>query len=204
MVDKDEVDGLQEGELIRFARAVNAKGGSEYSVNDTVLTPEQYTSALKEINLNSKARNFLVFQGDVESLASKDAAEMLAHFELVSGSAQFKQEYEEVQTQAEAARQQASLKRSAAALARTEKKELDAQKQAADQYTAMRENVERLHTQVALTRLFHLDAKITTEVRAAPARRPLPAPRALASHASAPLSPLCSCRRRGTRRRRRL
>ena len=53
-----------------------------------------------------KARNFLVFQGDVESLASKSQDELTAVLEQVSGSSDHKKEYDKLKTakdQAEAA-----------------------------------------------------------------------------------------------------
>ena len=42
------------------------------------MTRDKYENALKEIGVLVKARNFLVFQGDVESLASKSQDELTA------------------------------------------------------------------------------------------------------------------------------
>jgi structural maintenance of chromosome 1 len=44
------------------ARSVNAKGESEYKINDRTVSQEQYIKKLESIHILSKARNFLVFQ----------------------------------------------------------------------------------------------------------------------------------------------
>ena len=52
--------------------------------------PPSAPQALERINIFTEARNFLVFQGDVESVASKSTKEMLQYFEVFSGSAEWK------------------------------------------------------------------------------------------------------------------
>ena len=51
--------------------------------------------ALGEIGVLIKARNFLVFQGDVESIARKNPKQLVEMFENISGSADLSGEYEE-------------------------------------------------------------------------------------------------------------
>ncbi len=162
-VAEDEVPGLDEGDVIRFARVVTAKGTSEYSVNEQPLPSDKYAEALREIGIDTKARNFMVFQGDVESLASKKPKEMLAHFELVSGSAELREPYEETQAALEAARREANSKQVAKRAALNEKKHLTEQKAAADAYSALRVRVDALSTQVVLTKLFYLDTQILAQ-----------------------------------------
>lgn len=54
------------------------------------VTWETYEKRLREIGVLVKARNFLVFQGDVESIASKSPKELTQLFEQISGSDDFK------------------------------------------------------------------------------------------------------------------
>jgi structural maintenance of chromosome 1 len=49
-----------------------------------------YNEKLNEENINVKARNFLVFQGDVTNLASKKPTELTQMFEEMSGSSALK------------------------------------------------------------------------------------------------------------------
>ena len=45
-------------------------------------------SALKDIGILVKARNFLVFQGDVEGVVNKSPKDLTAMFEIISGSSE--------------------------------------------------------------------------------------------------------------------
>lgn len=44
-----------------------------------------YMNSLEELGINAKAKNFLVFQGAVESIAMKNPKERTALFEEISG-----------------------------------------------------------------------------------------------------------------------
>ena len=49
---------------------------------------------LQELGINVNAKNFLVFQGAVESIAMKNPKERTALFEEISGSGDKKREYD--------------------------------------------------------------------------------------------------------------
>jgi structural maintenance of chromosome 1 len=46
---------------------------------------QHYLDSLEELGINAKAKNFLVFQGAVESIAMKNPKERTALFEEISG-----------------------------------------------------------------------------------------------------------------------
>uniref|UniRef100_A0A3B3R4P6 Structural maintenance of chromosomes 1B n=1 Tax=Paramormyrops kingsleyae TaxID=1676925 RepID=A0A3B3R4P6_9TELE len=79
------------GEEIIFKRTV--ADASEYRVSGKLVTFTEYTSALQKIGVLIKARNCLVFQGTVESIAMKSAKEMSRVFERISGSLELADEY---------------------------------------------------------------------------------------------------------------
>ena len=85
-----EMDGFDAGDEVAFTRTISASGASGYRINGAALDWDGYRARLEEINIVTRARNFLVFQGDVESLAAKDARSLLAHFETLCGSALLK------------------------------------------------------------------------------------------------------------------
>ncbi|KAF4970206.1 hypothetical protein FZEAL_10095, partial [Fusarium zealandicum] len=58
------------GEEQKWKRSITNQGASEYRINERVVTAQQYNDALESENILIKARNFLVFQGDVEAIAS--------------------------------------------------------------------------------------------------------------------------------------
>ena len=52
----------------------------------SALLGQDYMKALEEVGINTKAKNFLVFQGAVESIAMKNPKERTALFEEISGT----------------------------------------------------------------------------------------------------------------------
>lgn len=86
----------ENGEVLNLKRTINSTGSSEYKINDRAVTGLQYTMALKSENILIKARNFLVFQGDIENIASQSAKDLAASIETISGSAEYAQEYNEL------------------------------------------------------------------------------------------------------------
>ncbi|KAL1840360.1 hypothetical protein VTJ49DRAFT_533 [Mycothermus thermophilus] len=91
------------GEIHRWKRTITSSGTSEYRINDRVVTAQQYNEALEEENILIKARNFLVFQGDVEAIASQSPQDLTRLIEQISGSLEYKAEYERLQAEAEQA-----------------------------------------------------------------------------------------------------
>ena len=77
-----------------WKRTITNQGTSEYRINDRVVTAHQYNEALEAENILIKARNFLVFQGDVEAIASQSPRDLTRLIEQISGSLEYKAEYE--------------------------------------------------------------------------------------------------------------
>lgn len=75
---------LDNGDEKSFQRSVQGSS-SEYRINREVVSSATYLSELEKIRINVKAKNFLVFQGQVESVAMKNPKEMTALFEEISG-----------------------------------------------------------------------------------------------------------------------
>lgn len=74
-----------EGSEIKFTRSINHSGQSEYRFNDRTVQYSQYNAALEKENILVKAKNFLVFQGDVESVASQNPKDLTRLVEQISG-----------------------------------------------------------------------------------------------------------------------
>lgn len=102
-----------EEEEIAFKRRITPKGTSEYYIDNSRATWEEYNEKLMEYNILIKARNFLVFQvmlfireicstnpappqGDVEGVASKSPKDLTELIEQISGSGELKKEYDEL------------------------------------------------------------------------------------------------------------
>ena len=80
-----------------WKRAITTQGVSEYRINNMLVTAQQYNEALEAENILIKARNFLVFQGDVEAIASQSPKDLTRLIEQISGSLEHKAEYERLQ-----------------------------------------------------------------------------------------------------------
>ncbi|XP_076672291.1 structural maintenance of chromosomes protein 1A-like [Andrena cerasifolii] len=86
-----------DGNRITFNRTIHSNS-CEYKINDKVVTVQFYISKLRELNLNIKAKNFLVFQGAIESTITKTSKEYTHMFEEISNSIELKEEYERLKS----------------------------------------------------------------------------------------------------------
>lgn len=75
---------LDNGDEKSFQRSVQGSS-SEYRINQSVVSSATYLGELERLRINVKAKNFLVFQGQVESVAMKNPKEMTSLFEEISG-----------------------------------------------------------------------------------------------------------------------
>ena len=73
---------------------ISTTGASEYRLNGNVVTYAAYNAALISHNILVKAKNFLVFQGDVEAVASQSPRELTRLIEQISGSLELAAEYD--------------------------------------------------------------------------------------------------------------
>lgn len=77
-------------------RSVSSTGVSEYRLDGSVVSYAVYSQFLESQNLLIKARNFLVFQGDVESVAAKTPKDLSKLLEQIAGSDELKSEYDKL------------------------------------------------------------------------------------------------------------
>lgn len=119
-----------------------------------------YLEELEKLGINVKAKNFLVFQGAVESIAMKNAKERTALFEEISGSGLLKDEYNRLKYEMQQAEEETQFtyqkKRGVAA----ERKEAKAEKQEADRYARLREEYAEKQVQFQLFKLYYIEKEI--------------------------------------------
>ena len=95
-----EDDAEQEHE---WQRTITTSGQSEYRINRRQVTAKEYNEALEEHSILVKARNFLVFQGDVEKYATQAPEKLTEQVERISGSLEMKADYDRLKAESEAA-----------------------------------------------------------------------------------------------------
>jgi structural maintenance of chromosome 1 len=143
---------------ICFSRAISPAGNGDYQVNGKTVSYAKYEEALAEIGVLVKARNFLVFQGDVESLAHKSPKELVELLEQISTSIDLKPEYDRLwkeKEQAEAATIFAYNKQKGF---KSERRILKDQKEEAQRFEDLQKEMRQTQTDLYLWQLYHMNA----------------------------------------------
>ncbi|KAL9251813.1 Structural maintenance of chromosomes protein 1-like protein [Drosera capensis] len=150
-----------DGSEVEFMRGiVGGSGGSEYRIDGRVVGWEVYNEKLRELGILVKARNFLVFQGDVESIASKNPKELTALLEQISGSEEHKREYEELEEQKALAEEKSALVYQRKKTIVMERKQKREQKVEAEKHIKLQENLKELKTEHYLWQLYNIERDI--------------------------------------------
>lgn len=140
----------------RFKRTILATGSSEYRIDDGVVSAQHYNAVLESNNILIKARNFLVFQGDVETIASQSPKDLTRLIEQISGSLEYKVEYERLKVEQEKATDNSTFnflqKKSIAG----EMKQYQEQKKESDAYDGKVVERQQAVVEYILWKLYHL------------------------------------------------
>lgn len=141
---------MLQGSEIQFSRSISATGVSTYRINGKETTFDAYENFLQKIGVLVKARNFLVFQGDVESVASKSPAELTNLLEQISGSDQLKAEYDDLKQKKDEAEENAIFSMQKKKMYTTQKREVLQQRNEAEQYQKEKERLDDLKVIAAI------------------------------------------------------
>ncbi|CAE7425338.1 Smc1a, partial [Symbiodinium sp. KB8] len=144
VVEDGEVAGKAAGTELVFTRLITPAGVSTYKLDDKEVTHAAYDATLKSIGVLTKARNFLVFQGDVQNMGNMTPDRMLQHL-----------------AQCAALHEEYTFKRSQRQSVKTEKAALEADKAEAEAYLAAQEQLAHLRLQSFLWQLFHIEGDLS-------------------------------------------
>ena len=151
---EDESTELTDG-ILEFQRRITLSGSSTYSINGDKVSMKEYVAELERLGVIVSMKNFLVFQGDVASIANTSPAELTKFFEKVSGSDQFKPEYEDLKSQKSAAeRELDDIVQKRKALSQ-EKRIIEKQKKEADEFARKTKEYASERQQLVLWKLNH-------------------------------------------------
>ncbi|XP_069823979.1 structural maintenance of chromosomes protein 1B [Dendropsophus ebraccatus] len=149
----------ENGEEKTFSRLIRGNS-SDYQLNKKSLGRAAYVLELEKIGVIVKARNCLVFQGEVESIAIKKPKERTHLFEQISNSLEFAEEYEKkkkLMLQAEEDAQFSYSKRKNAAV---ERKQARLEKEEADAYKKLQHQVRNSKAKLQLFQLYYNENKL--------------------------------------------
>ncbi|XP_063240051.1 structural maintenance of chromosomes protein 1A-like isoform X2 [Bacillus rossius redtenbacheri] len=97
-LESGSVSGVFTGEdfqVRKFTRTVKRESAN-YKIDDKTVSYKEYLDELKNIGIDSKRQNFLVFQGNINSVALKTPKELTVLLEELSGSYEYKEQYEQL------------------------------------------------------------------------------------------------------------
>ncbi|KAL1898951.1 Structural maintenance of chromosomes protein 1 [Ceratocystis pirilliformis] len=156
------------GEEVRWKRSITTQGSSEYRINERVVTAQQYNAALEAENILIKARNFLVFQGDVEAIAAQSPQDLTRLIEQISGSLDYKAEYERLEAEADVAAENANHQLQRRRGINSEIKQYQEQKKEAENFQRKTDERDDAIVTRTLWKLYHIQTTMdesTTKIR---------------------------------------
>ncbi|CAL5866157.1 uncharacterized protein PFLUO_LOCUS364 [Penicillium psychrofluorescens] len=148
------------GEEQQWRRSITSQGVSEYRINSRTVTAQQYNEALEAENILIRARNFLVFQGDVEAIASQSPRDLTRLIEQISGSLEYKADYEKLKAEAEEAAEQQTVQLNRRRGINSEVKQYQEQKREAESYARKADERDQAIITHILWKLFHFQRLI--------------------------------------------
>ena len=143
------------GEEQFWKRTITNQGVSEYRINERAVTAQQYNQALEAENILIKARNFLVFQGDVEAIASQSPRDLTRLIEQISGSLEYKAEYEKLKDVQDDALENQNFSLHRRRGINSEVKQYQEQKQEAENYAKKADERDQAIVTHILWKLYH-------------------------------------------------
>ncbi|EFC49743.1 structural maintenance of chromosome 1, partial [Naegleria gruberi] len=153
-------DEEEEGAEVEFTRTISSQGQTEYKINKKVVQAADYEKKLKSFGILTKARNFLVFQGDVENVASKSPQELTKLFEQISGSEEYKKEYDRLKEEYEQSNNKLITNFQKKKGISTEKTQFKNQKKDADRFDDATAEHTELQANFVLWKLYHIEKDI--------------------------------------------
>ncbi|XP_030637388.1 structural maintenance of chromosomes protein 1B [Chanos chanos] len=149
------------GEEINFCRSISGDS-SDYRINGQQVTLAKYTAELEKIGIVVKARNCLVFQGTVESIAMMNTKDRTKMFERISNSLDLVNEYDSSLAALQRAKEDAQFCFNRKRAATAERKQLFRDKAEAMKYQALVDDLEKSKVQLNLFQLYHNQNGIET------------------------------------------
>uniref|UniRef100_T1IVB8 Structural maintenance of chromosomes protein n=1 Tax=Strigamia maritima TaxID=126957 RepID=T1IVB8_STRMM len=147
----------------RFTRMVSG-ASSEYRINDRVVSQAQYADELETLGINVKAKNFLVFQGAVESIAMKSPKERTVLFEEISRSCEIKDEYDKLKAEMVKAEEDTQFSYQKKKGIAAERKEARLEKEEAEKYKKLKEKLYEKQVIFYLFKLYHCEQAVESYI----------------------------------------
>ncbi|ANB11416.1 cohesin subunit SMC1 [Sugiyamaella lignohabitans] len=161
--NRSRVRGTGSGRRRQSSAAASNTGTSEYFINDKRVAEKEYQDTLAAENIIVKAKNFLVFQGDVEKTAAMKPSDLATLIERVSGSIEFQKEYDELQKELEVKGRESIVAYQKRKEYNAEVKQYQTQTTEVENYNKKIEERDNLKTNLILWKLYHIERDISSK-----------------------------------------
>ncbi|XP_046363466.1 structural maintenance of chromosomes protein 1A-like [Haliotis rufescens] len=142
-----------------FTRIIHGNS-SDHKINGKTVSGQEYASALGKIGVLVKSKNFLVFQGTVESIAMKNAKERTQMFEEISRSGELKEDYDRAKAEMLKAEEDTQFNYHKKKGIAAEKKEAKMEKDEAERYQRLKDQLVEKQLELQLFKLYHNERDI--------------------------------------------
>ncbi|NXT75346.1 SMC1B protein, partial [Zapornia atra] len=149
----------EDGEEKTFSRVIRGSC-SEFFFNDKSVSRSTYIAELEKVGILVKARNCLIFQGTVESIAMKKPKERTQLFEQISNSWEYAEDYEQKKKKMQQAEEDAQFNYNKKKSIAAERKQAKIEKEEADHYQELLKELYEERVQMQLFQLYHNETNI--------------------------------------------
>lgn len=178
-----ELKYVDDADVQTIFRRTISSSSADYKVNKRKVSWKEYVQELEKINVLVKVRNFLVFQGDVESIAQKSPqqltelvcflnfcrpgkSDLIFHkFEEISGAAELKAEYQKLDEQAKEKETEYLRAFERKKNLAKERKQVKEQKEEAERFQILIEKKNQTIKEYYLWQLFHSQKNLTQAIQ---------------------------------------
>merc|ERR1719210_162338 len=150
---------LEDGGEKTFTRSIIGSY-AEHRINGEVVSSQAYLKDLEQLGINVNAKNFLVFQGSVENISMKNPKERTALFEEISGSGALKKQYDTLKEEMMQAEENTQFTYQKKKNMNLERKEAKMEKEEAEKYKKLQDNLAERQIELQLFKLFHNERQI--------------------------------------------
>lgn len=140
--------------------SISVSGVSEYRINGKAVSYKRYNEQLEAFNILVKAKNFLVFQGDVEAVAAQSPKDLSRLVDQISGSLDLRDEYDRCAAALAKATEQSVAQHSRRKGVNSEVKQYQVMKTEAERWQALQSDRADAVVHHVVWKLFHLEEGI--------------------------------------------
>eukprot|EP00096_Caligus_rogercresseyi_P004734 TRINITY_DN1916_c0_g1_i2.p1 TRINITY_DN1916_c0_g1~~TRINITY_DN1916_c0_g1_i2.p1 ORF type:complete len:1267 (+),score=574.91 TRINITY_DN1916_c0_g1_i2:226-3801(+) len=155
----EEDEESEDGREKKFSRTIIG-ASSDHKIDNESVSSGTYMKELERLGINVNAKNFLVFQGAVESIAMKSPKELTSLFEEIAGSVSLRTEYLRLKEEMTHAEESTNLTHQKKKAIGAERKEAKLEKEEADKFQKLRDNMSERRVELQLYRLYHNERAI--------------------------------------------